>query len=147
SGEHRRRDDEEAAPAENEEMNEEEAEDQPDFNWEAMVDEATLQGESGSDDQFFDAQVEVEEPVAEALAAPVFLDSPGDSINVQKESATTVVDPSIPTGSIPDSIMIKLQADFERARANKIQTDLEKAQVENARLLALLQQAQSQPKP
>ncbi|GAB2281590.1 hypothetical protein Dimus_016169 [Dionaea muscipula] len=44
SGEHRRRDDEEAAPAENEEVNEE-AEDQPDFDWEAMVDEAALQGE------------------------------------------------------------------------------------------------------
>ncbi|GAB2303643.1 hypothetical protein Dimus_037629 [Dionaea muscipula] len=64
SGEHRRRDDEEVSPAENEEVNEEEVEDQLDFDWEAVADEATLQRESGSDDQFFYAQVEVEEPIA-----------------------------------------------------------------------------------
>ncbi|GAB2273075.1 hypothetical protein Dimus_007882 [Dionaea muscipula] len=44
SGKHRRRDDEEAAPAENEEVNEEEAGAQPDFDWEVVVDDATLQG-------------------------------------------------------------------------------------------------------
>ncbi|GAB2272523.1 hypothetical protein Dimus_007346, partial [Dionaea muscipula] len=146
SGEHRRRDDEEAAPVENEEVNEEE-EVQDDFDWEAVVDEAALQEESGSDDQFYDAEVEVEEPAAEASAVPVFPASPGDSANVQKEPATAGVDPSAPTGSIPDSIFVSLQADFERARANRIQADLERAQVENARLLALLQHAQSQPKP
>ncbi|GAB2292739.1 hypothetical protein Dimus_026975 [Dionaea muscipula] len=104
-------------------------------------------GESGSDDQFFYAQVEVEEPATEAPTVPVFLASPGDSTNVQKESATAGVDPSAPTGNIPDAIFSSLQDDFERARANRIQDDLEKAQAENARLLALLQQAQSQPKP
>ncbi|GAB2275475.1 hypothetical protein Dimus_010233 [Dionaea muscipula] len=52
SGENRRRDDEGVAPAENEEVNEE---DQPDFEWEAVIDEAALQGESGSDDQFYNA--------------------------------------------------------------------------------------------
>ncbi|GAB2278517.1 hypothetical protein Dimus_013196 [Dionaea muscipula] len=133
------------APAENEEVNEEEAVDQPEFEWEAVVDEATLQGESGSDDQFFDAQVEVEEPVAEVPAVPAFPASLGDSSNHQKEAVG--VDPSGPSGHIPDSVMSKLQADFERARANRIQADLEKAQAENPRLLALLQQAQSQPKP
>ncbi|GAB2302223.1 hypothetical protein Dimus_036240 [Dionaea muscipula] len=55
--------------------------------------------------------------------------------------------PQGPSGHIPESVMIKLQAEFERARANRIQSDLEKAQAENARLLALLQQAQSKPKP
>ncbi|GAB2285579.1 hypothetical protein Dimus_020025 [Dionaea muscipula] len=60
SGENRRRDEEVEAP-------EEEAEDvnernQDDFDWEAVIDEATVEGESGSDDQFYDAQVEVEEP-------------------------------------------------------------------------------------
>ncbi|GAB2283756.1 hypothetical protein Dimus_018248 [Dionaea muscipula] len=99
--------------------------------------------ESGSDDQFYNAQVEVEEPVAEALAVPVFPSSPGDSTNVQKEPATAGVDPLAPTGRILDSIMSKLQADFKRARAYRIQADLEKAQAENAKLLALLQQAQS----
>ncbi|GAB2286041.1 hypothetical protein Dimus_020464 [Dionaea muscipula] len=147
SGENRRRDDEEATPAENEEVNEEEAEAQPEFDWEAVVNEAALQGESGSDDQFHDAQVEVEEPVAEAPAVPVFPTSPGDSTNQQKETEAAGVDPLGPTGHIPDSVMSKLQAEFERARANRIQADLEKAQAENARLLALLQQAQSQPKP
>ncbi|GAB2289951.1 hypothetical protein Dimus_024249 [Dionaea muscipula] len=146
SGENRRRDDEEATPAENEEVDEEEAEDQPDFEWEAVVDKAALQGESGSDDQFYDAQVKVEEPVAEAPAIPVFPASPGDSTNQQKEPEAAGVDPSGPTGHIPDSVMSKLQANFERARANRIQADLEKAQAENARLVALLQQAQSQPK-
>ncbi|GAB2278667.1 hypothetical protein Dimus_013343 [Dionaea muscipula] len=63
SGENRRRDEEVEAP-------EEEAEDenegnQDDFDWEAVIDEATVEGESGSDDQFYDAQVEVEEPVTE----------------------------------------------------------------------------------
>ncbi|GAB2271197.1 hypothetical protein Dimus_006041 [Dionaea muscipula] len=36
------------------------------------------------------------------------------------------------------AVMNKLQADFERERANRIQADLEKAQAENAKLLALL---------
>ncbi|GAB2266305.1 hypothetical protein Dimus_001319 [Dionaea muscipula] len=104
SGENRRRDNEEDAPAENEEVNEEEAVDHPEFELEAVVDKATLQGESGSDGQFFDAQVEVEEPVAKAQAVPAFLASPGDSSNQQKEAAR--VDPSGPSGHILDSIII-----------------------------------------
>ncbi|GAB2279075.1 hypothetical protein Dimus_013735 [Dionaea muscipula] len=80
---------------ENGEVNEEEAEAQPDFDWEAVVDETTLQGESGSDDQFFDAQVEVEEPVEQASAVPVFPASPGDSSNQQKEKEASGVDPSV----------------------------------------------------
>ncbi|GAB2283441.1 hypothetical protein Dimus_017953 [Dionaea muscipula] len=117
------------------------------FDWEAVIDEAAVQGESGSDDQFFDAQVDVEEPVTEAPAAPVFPPSPGDSTNQQKEQTPAGVDPLGPSGHIPESIMIKLQAEFERARANRIQSDLEKAQAENVRLLVLLQQVQSKPKP
>ncbi|GAB2270864.1 hypothetical protein Dimus_005729 [Dionaea muscipula] len=53
--------------------------------WEAVIDEAAVQGESGSDDQFFDAQVDVEEPVIETLAVSAFPASPGDSTNQQKE--------------------------------------------------------------
>ncbi|GAB2286585.1 hypothetical protein Dimus_020981 [Dionaea muscipula] len=60
SGENRRRDDEEAAPAENEQVNEEEAEAQPDFDWEAVVDEVALVG-IRIDDRF-DAQVKAKEP-------------------------------------------------------------------------------------
>ncbi|GAB2271157.1 hypothetical protein Dimus_006003 [Dionaea muscipula] len=42
---------------------EEEERNKDDFDWEAVIDEATIEGESGSDDQFYDAQVEVEEPM------------------------------------------------------------------------------------
>ncbi|GAB2302831.1 hypothetical protein Dimus_036826, partial [Dionaea muscipula] len=145
TGENRRRDDEINAPAE--EAEEKEEAHNQDFNWEAVVDEAVVQGESGSDDQFFDAQVDVEEPVVEAPAVPAFPASPGDSTNQQREQTPAGVDPSGPSGHIPESVMIKLQAEFERVRANRIHADLEKAQAENARLLALLQQTKSPPKP
>ncbi|GAB2299914.1 hypothetical protein Dimus_033961 [Dionaea muscipula] len=112
-----------------------------------VVDEAVVQGESGSDDQFFDAQVDVKEPVAEAPDVPAFPASPGDSTNQQREQTPAGVDPSGPSGHISESVMIKLQAEFERARSNRIQANLEKAQDENARLSALLQQAKSPPKP
>ncbi|GAB2271121.1 hypothetical protein Dimus_005969, partial [Dionaea muscipula] len=41
----------------------------------------------------------------------------------------------------------KFQATFERKRANRFHDDLEKAKAENARLLALLHQAQTKPHP
>ncbi|GAB2284252.1 hypothetical protein Dimus_018718 [Dionaea muscipula] len=143
SGENRRRDDEEVAPAENEEVHgEEEVHD--DFEWEAVVDEAALQGESGSGEKFYDAEDKIQEPAAvvEEVQAVATQD-----LGQQKEIKAAGVNPSGPSGHIPDSLMIQLQADFERARANRIQADLERAQAENARLLALLKQAQSQPKP
>ncbi|GAB2286209.1 hypothetical protein Dimus_020633 [Dionaea muscipula] len=61
SGENRRRDDDVNAPEEEAEKEEERNKD--DFDWEAVIDEATVEGESSSDDQFYDAQVEVEEPM------------------------------------------------------------------------------------
>ncbi|GAB2288665.1 hypothetical protein Dimus_022985 [Dionaea muscipula] len=140
SGENRRRDDDNVPE---EEAQEEEGH-QAEFDWEAVIDEAAEQGESGSDDQFYDAQVEVEEPVPETPATPAV---PTPSTIQQKVTESSGVDPSGPSGHIPESVMNNLQADFERARADRIQADLEKAQVENARLLALLQQAQSKPKP
>ncbi|GAB2284122.1 hypothetical protein Dimus_018592 [Dionaea muscipula] len=144
TGENRRRDDEIDAP---EEEAEEEVEDQTEFDWEAVIDEAPVQGESGSDDQFFDAQVDVEEPVTETPATPAFSASPGDSSTQQKEQTRAGVDLSGPSGYIPEAVMNKLQAEFERARANRFQAEMEKAQAENARLLALLQQAQTKLKP
>ncbi|GAB2294938.1 hypothetical protein Dimus_029128, partial [Dionaea muscipula] len=133
--ENRRRDDDDEVP---EEKVEEEEKDQTEFDWEAVIDEAAEQGESGSDDQFFDAQVEVEEPVTETPAAPAV---PAPSTVQQKVTETTGVDPSGPTGRILEVVMNKMQAKFERAIANIFQTNLEKAQAENARLLALLHQA------
>ncbi|GAB2295310.1 hypothetical protein Dimus_029481 [Dionaea muscipula] len=51
SGENRRRDD---APAE--EIEEEEERNQEGFDWEAVIDEAAVEGESGSGDKFYDAE-------------------------------------------------------------------------------------------
>ncbi|GAB2302945.1 hypothetical protein Dimus_036942 [Dionaea muscipula] len=54
SGENRRRDDDVDAP---EEEAEEEAEgNKDDFDWEAVIDEATVEGESGSGEKFYDAE-------------------------------------------------------------------------------------------
>ncbi|GAB2297333.1 hypothetical protein Dimus_031443 [Dionaea muscipula] len=144
TGENRRRDDDDEAP---EAEAEEEEKDQTEFNWEAVIDEAAEQGESGSDDQFYDAQVDVEEPMTETPDAPAIPASPEQVPVQQKETAPSGVDPSCPSGHIPEAVMNKMQAEFERSRANRFQADLEKAQTENARLLALLQQAQTKPKP
>ncbi|GAB2290191.1 hypothetical protein Dimus_024473 [Dionaea muscipula] len=103
TGENRRRYDEIEAPAE--EVREEEEAQNTDFDWEVVVDEAAVQGESGSDDLFFDSQVGVEELVAEVSAFPA---SPGDSTTQQKEPEAIGVDPSSPSGHIPESVMIKL---------------------------------------
>ncbi|GAB2287800.1 hypothetical protein Dimus_022160 [Dionaea muscipula] len=59
SGENRRRDNEIEAPTE--EGHEEEEEAQNDFEWEAVIDEAALQGESGSGEKFYNAEDEVQE--------------------------------------------------------------------------------------
>ncbi|GAB2281426.1 hypothetical protein Dimus_016017 [Dionaea muscipula] len=140
TGENRRRDDEIEAPAE--EVNEEEV--QNDFDWEAVIDEAADQGESVSGEKFYDAEDEIQEPatVVEEVSAVAAQDSAQ-----QKETEAAGVDPSGLSGHIPDPVMRKLQADFEKARVDKIQANLERAQAENARLLALLQQAQSKRKP
>ncbi|GAB2286023.1 hypothetical protein Dimus_020446 [Dionaea muscipula] len=95
-------------------------------------------GESESGEKFYDAEDEIQESAAVVEEVP---EMAAHASAQRKVSKATRVDPSDPTGSIPDSIMVKLQAVFERARANRIQVDLEKAQAENARLLALLQQA------
>ncbi|GAB2268609.1 hypothetical protein Dimus_003564, partial [Dionaea muscipula] len=137
----RRRDDVVNTP---EEEDEEEGGNQAEFDWEAVIDEAVVEGESRSDEQFYDAQVDVEEPVTETPAAPEVVTQASVQ---QKETTASGVDPSCPTDQIPEAVMNKLQAEFERARANRFQADLEKAQAENARLLALLQQAQTKPKP
>ncbi|GAB2266024.1 hypothetical protein Dimus_001053 [Dionaea muscipula] len=138
TGENRRRDDEMAAPAED--VHEEE-EGQNNFD---EVDEATVQGESRSGEKFYDAEDEVQESPEVNKEAPAV--TAQDSVQ-PKVTEATGVDSSGPSGHLLESVMNKLQAEFERARADRIQADLEKAQAENARLLALLQQAQNLPKP
>ncbi|GAB2296209.1 hypothetical protein Dimus_030337 [Dionaea muscipula] len=95
--------------------------------------------ESVSGEKFFYAEDEVQESVEVSEEVPYV---PTPALVQQKEKAPAGVDPSGLTGSIPDFIFSSLQIDFETAHANRIQADLERAQAENARLLALLQQAQ-----
>ncbi|GAB2281212.1 hypothetical protein Dimus_015818 [Dionaea muscipula] len=54
SGENRRRDDDVDAPEE--EAEEEEEGNKADFDWEAVIDEAAAEGESGSGEKFYDAE-------------------------------------------------------------------------------------------
>ncbi|GAB2290731.1 hypothetical protein Dimus_025004 [Dionaea muscipula] len=126
-----------------EEEVEEEEKDQIDFDWEAVVDEDAVEGESGSGEKFYDAEDEVQGSLEVNDEIPAVVTQASAQ---QKEPASSGVDPSCPSGHLPEAVMNKLQAEFERARANRFQADLEKAQVENARLLALLQQAQTKPK-
>ncbi|GAB2303283.1 hypothetical protein Dimus_037278, partial [Dionaea muscipula] len=134
SGENRRRDDEVDVPEG--EAEEEEERNQGDFDWEAVAEEAAVEGESG--EKFYDAEdkdqgsPEVNEEIPAAVP---------QSSAQQTEKEASGVDPSCPTGRIPEAVMLKFQAEFERTRANRFQADLEKAQVENSRLLALLHQA------
>ncbi|GAB2302545.1 hypothetical protein Dimus_036551 [Dionaea muscipula] len=122
----RRRDDDDEVPKEEAE---EEEENQTDFDWEAVVDEAAVKGESGSGEKFYDAEDEVQgfPEVNDEVPAVITQASAR-----QKEPGSSGVDPSCPTGRIPEAVMNKLQAEFERARANRFQADLEKAQAENA---------------
>ncbi|GAB2271604.1 hypothetical protein Dimus_006435 [Dionaea muscipula] len=112
------------------------------FDWEEVVEEAAVEGESGSREKFYDAEDKDQNSpeVNEEIPAAV----PQSSAQ-QKEQGTSGVDPSCPTGRIPEVEMTRLQAEFERKRANRFLADLEKAKAENARLLALLHQAQSKP--
>ncbi|GAB2299585.1 hypothetical protein Dimus_033648 [Dionaea muscipula] len=133
TGENRRRDDDNEFPAEEEH---EEVEDQNDFDWEAVIDEAADQGELGSGEKFYDAEDGVQESPEVNDAVPAVT---AQTSAQQKVTETAGVDPSGPSGHILDSVFTPFQAEFERARANRIQAELEKAQAENTRLLALLQ--------
>ncbi|GAB2290105.1 hypothetical protein Dimus_024393 [Dionaea muscipula] len=140
SGENRRRDDDEAAPEE--EAEDEDEGNQDDFDWEAVIDEATVEGESGSGEKFYDAE-------EEAQGSPELPDEiPAEatpSSAQQKDKGIAGVDPSGPTSR--EAEFLKFQAEFERKRANRFHDDLEKAKAENAKLLALLHQAQTKPHP
>ncbi|GAB2302683.1 hypothetical protein Dimus_036680 [Dionaea muscipula] len=63
SGENRRRDDDVDAPEE--EAKEEEERNQDDFDWEAVIDEAAVEGESGSGEKFYDAEDKEKDSLAE----------------------------------------------------------------------------------
>ncbi|GAB2284133.1 hypothetical protein Dimus_018601, partial [Dionaea muscipula] len=140
SGENRRRDDDEAAPEE--EAEGEDEGNQVDFDWEAVIDEATVEGESGSGEKFYDAEEEAQG--SPELPEEIPADATPRSAQ-QKDKGIAGVDPSGPTSREAD--FLKFQAEFERKRANKFHDELEKAKAENAKLLALLHQAQTKPHP
>ncbi|GAB2286443.1 hypothetical protein Dimus_020848 [Dionaea muscipula] len=121
TGENRRRDDDIEAPAKEEH---EEADAQNDFNWEAVIDEAADKGESGSGEKFYDAEDEVQESLEVNDEVPAVT---AQASAQQKMTEASGVDPSGPSGHIPNSVFIPFQADFERARADRIQAELEKA--------------------
>ncbi|GAB2278311.1 hypothetical protein Dimus_012996 [Dionaea muscipula] len=140
SGENRRRDDDEAAPEEEAEDDDEGNKD--DFDWEVVIDEATVEGESGSGEKFYDAEEEAQG--SPDLHDEIPAEAPPSSAQ-QKDKDIAGVDPSGHTGR--EAEFLKFQAEFERKRANRFHDDLEKAKAENARLLALLHQAHTKPHP
>ncbi|GAB2267909.1 hypothetical protein Dimus_002883 [Dionaea muscipula] len=107
-----------------------------------LIDEATVEGESGSGEKFYDAE-------EEAQGSPELPDEiPAEatpSSTQQKDKEPSGVDPSGPTGR--DAEFLKFQAEFERKRANRFHDELEKAKAENAKLLALLHKTQTKPHP
>ncbi|GAB2297694.1 hypothetical protein Dimus_031781 [Dionaea muscipula] len=124
----RRRDDEAEgdnndAPATNEEVNQEE-----NFDWEVVIDEVDvqeeevneeteIQGESGSVEKFYDAEDEIQGS-ADVIEEILEVHAPVSA--QQKETTALGVEPSTPTGCIPYSVFLPLQAELERARANRI---------------------------
>ncbi|GAB2278882.1 hypothetical protein Dimus_013556 [Dionaea muscipula] len=153
TGENRRRDDEneevnnENAPAENVEENPE------GLDWVPVNNEADLQGEeivreaevreSGSGKKFYDAEDEIQGPadvIVEVPEVPAFPASLADSTNVQTKgkTMTTGVDPSGPSGSLPDSLLQHFQADLDRAHTERLQAELDNARAENGKLQELL---------
>ncbi|GAB2290098.1 hypothetical protein Dimus_024387 [Dionaea muscipula] len=139
SGENRRRDDDEEAP-------EEEAEDEnegnrDDFDREVVIDEATIEGNQAQMINFmmlrWREKSRVMKHQADQASSSFIFDS-------AERSRTFGVDPRV---LLRKSRISKFQAEFERKRANRFHDELEKAKAENAKLLALLHQAQTKPHP
>ncbi|GAB2266471.1 hypothetical protein Dimus_001480, partial [Dionaea muscipula] len=108
----------------------------------AVIDEATVEGESGSGEKFYDAEEEAQG--SPELPEEIPADATPSSTR-QKDKGIAGVDPSGPTSREAD--FLKFQAEFERKRANKFHDELEKAKAENAKLLALLHKTQTKPHP
>ncbi|GAB2270887.1 hypothetical protein Dimus_005751 [Dionaea muscipula] len=92
SGDNRRKDDDVDAPEGQAEKEDERNKD--DFDWEAVIDEAAVEGESGSGERFYDAEDETQgsPEVQEEIPAA----APQSSAQ-QKEQGISGVDPSGPT--------------------------------------------------
>ncbi|GAB2288858.1 hypothetical protein Dimus_023166 [Dionaea muscipula] len=101
-----------------------------------------VEGESGSERSFM--MLEEEAQGSPELPEEIPADATPSSTQ-QKDKGIAGVDPSGPTSREAD--FLKFQAEFERKRANRFHDELEKAKAENAKLLALLHQAQTKPHP
>ncbi|GAB2302000.1 hypothetical protein Dimus_036026 [Dionaea muscipula] len=78
---------------------------QNDFDWEAVIDEAADQGELGSGEKFYDAENEIQEPATVVEEVPAVA---AQASAQQKKTEAAGVDPSGPSGHIPETIMSKL---------------------------------------
>ncbi|GAB2276194.1 hypothetical protein Dimus_010928 [Dionaea muscipula] len=96
----------------------------------AVIDEATIEGESGSDDRFYDARSRGRRTGDETQRHG----DPKLHLDSAKDREHCGVDPSGPTSE--EAEFTKFEAKFERKRANRFHDDLEKAKRENAGLLA-----------
>ncbi|GAB2302814.1 hypothetical protein Dimus_036807 [Dionaea muscipula] len=106
-----------------EEEAEKEEENQTGFDWEAIIDEAATEGESGSDDQFYDAQVGEEEPSVKlsGTSGPDFIFDSARKIENLREST-----PRVP---LARRRLYEISSEFERKRASRFHDELEKAKV------------------
>ncbi|GAB2279049.1 hypothetical protein Dimus_013710 [Dionaea muscipula] len=89
-------------------------------NGEAVIDEAAVEGESGSGEKFYDAEDKEQgsPEVNEEIRATV----PRVRLGETRKEASGV-DPSCPTGRIPEAVTLKFQAEFERKGANRFHAD------------------------
>ncbi|GAB2286380.1 hypothetical protein Dimus_020796, partial [Dionaea muscipula] len=106
--------------------------------WKAMIDEATVEGESGSGERFYDAEDKDQGSPEVQEEIPKTSSTSSDSTEGTDYFRSR---PLVPYWTNSVSRTVKFQAEFERKRANRFHDDLEKAKAENARLLALLHQA------
>ncbi|GAB2275820.1 hypothetical protein Dimus_010569 [Dionaea muscipula] len=88
-----------------------------DFDWEAVIDEAADQGELGSGEKFYDVEDEVQESLEVNEEDPAVTAQGSVQPKVTEAAG---VDPSAPSSHLSESVMNRLQAEFERARANRI---------------------------
>ncbi|GAB2281584.1 hypothetical protein Dimus_016163 [Dionaea muscipula] len=132
SGENRRRNDDVDAPEE--EAEEEDAGNKDDFDWEVVIDEAVVEGESGSERNSLMLRIRNKtlQQRMKRFQQQFHRVQLSRRNKVPQESTPRV----LPRNS--RAVMTKSQAEFERKRANRFLADLEKAKAENARLLALL---------
>ncbi|GAB2290799.1 hypothetical protein Dimus_025069 [Dionaea muscipula] len=74
-------------------------------------------------------------------------DNDGDAQEVEAEDEDEGNKDDFDWEAVIDEATVEGNREFERKRANRFHDELEKAKAENAKLLALLHQAQTKPHP